>query len=413
MPLDEQGNLLVPTIAEIVIDGTTYYPKVFYLNGNLYTQAIKLGVSQGSTQNYTVSKFLLRTAIDGPVVMAIPQKGSDYEAYLSRGEAVSFDITVTAFDKIEVEVEVLCYQPSEHEQFGFNWFNINQLVIKSICFFGDFCMPSIPFTQSETAYGGDIYGGTPPWYYYFDRGITEPQKIYAGQKETDGTVEIVDNELIIDLGSWSLKDGDETVKIQGFANASDVNWGPPGGFAIKTNQLTINLSDYDYPFYIIHLDVQKTEYYTPDFTGSLYEHVVNGIQMDMPAIFRIDVYKNGEQVPFSPFSNVELDENGMPKSYDDQDLNEDGSLSGTNQPVCIKYPVHVNQTDQEFIFELYIWVPILEEDKFDFRLFQVFSATNMGPLINEEGEEQIITDGVLDFVLGNCNYFPPDLLLEW
>ncbi len=409
-PEDENGNMLIPVKADITVlnaDGEemNFNPDVFYLNGQLYSQAIKL-----KPGTYSVSKFLLRD-IDGTIIMATPHKNSQFGPYVNKPVEFTFD--VQPFEKIEVPIEVLCFQPGHHEQFGFFWFNIHQIVVKELCFFGDFCMPSIPFTQTETAYGGDTYGGSPPWYYYFDRSIEGTQKIYAGQKETDGTVVINDdNELIINLDIWSLKDGEETVKIQGFASKDDVQWGPPGGFDIKTNTLTVDLSEYVYDYYIIHLDVQKTEYYTPDFTGSLYEYVVNGIQMDMPAIFRIDVYKDGEPVPYSPFSNVELDEDGMPKQIDDQELNDDGFLAGTNQPVCVRYPVYINQSDQNFIFELYIWVPI-SENEFGFKLFHVFIATDMGPLINEENTEQIITDGVLDFVLGNCNYFPPDLLLEW
>jgi hypothetical protein len=47
---------LVATIAEIVIEGETYYPQVFWLNGSLYTQAIKLAPG-----THTVTKFVLWT----------------------------------------------------------------------------------------------------------------------------------------------------------------------------------------------------------------------------------------------------------------------------------------------------------------------------------------------------------------
>jgi hypothetical protein len=410
-PTDEKGELLLPKVAEIKIGDETYFPEVFYSNGKLYTQAIKVKVNPiHDFTLYKVTKFLLRTAKDGPIVRAVPHTDSPFSKYVNR--TVDFDIKVYRYEKAEIDVEVLCYMPDESESFGFNLFNINEMVIKSFCFFGDICNFDIPEYQKETAYGGNFLGGDSPWWYYFTYSQGS-QKIYAGQKETDGSVYYEGDYLHIDLGSWSLQNVDEPVKIQGFDEVPS-EFTPPGELKHKGNKLKINLKELDgkiYKYYIIKLDIQKT-ISSGGYSGSLYEKVVNGIQMDMPAIFRIDLLKGGKHLPYSPFSNVELDGKGIPLPLSKQPLNENGYLAGTNKPVCARYPVEQGITGQEFTFKLHVWVPD-EKGKFHFRLFHTFTATDMGPLMNKCGKTQKITDGILDFALGDCHYFPPDLLIPW
>ena len=58
------------------------------------------------------------------------------------------------------------------------------------------------------------------------------------------------------------------------------------------------------------------------YTGSLYQSQTNGLQPDMPAIFRIDVYRNGNFV--KSYSNEEIPENESLKvSYPDSKQNPD------------------------------------------------------------------------------------------
>ncbi len=413
-PVDEHGNMLIPATADITVSNAegeemNFNPDVFYLNGQLYTKAIKLQPGR-----YSVTKFLLRD-IEGTIVMATPTSDSHYAVYLNEGKTIEYTFDVGEFTKTEVGAEVLCFEPANYMAFGFFWFNIHQTVIKNFCFFGDICAMYNPEYQYETAYGGNTEGGNSPWWFFYDTTTGGSQIIYAGQQPTDGTVTINDNTLTIDLGSWSLQDVADPVKVQGFSNAPNGTpnpWTPPGQFEIKTDELVVDLSGHVYPYYIIHLDVRKETQTDHNFTGSLYEYVVNGLQMDIPAIFRIDVYKDGVEVPYSPFSNIELDAERNPRPIEEQTLNDDGFLAGTNNPVCAKYPVKLGETGQQFTFKLYILVPD-DEGNFSFELFYTFTSTDKGPLINEENNEQIITDGVLDFVLGNCHYLPPDLLLEW
>jgi hypothetical protein len=150
--VDENGNLLVPTVAEVEIDGVTYYVDVFYVDGKYYTQAFKLGVDDNP---YTVSKFVLWTLnptvdpVNAKIVMAAPEAGSEYEGFVSM--TVPFDVTVNGFEKLEVAIEVICFLPSEYDKFGFIWFEITEIVVREFCFFGDVCANDDPYKPSDFA----------------------------------------------------------------------------------------------------------------------------------------------------------------------------------------------------------------------------------------------------------------------
>lgn len=116
-PLDIDGNLKTPTVAEVVINGLSYFPEVYTLNGKLYTQSIKLALPDGEESSYNISSFALLDSVGGDVIMATPAKGSFYAAYVKSG--VDFDITVSPFGKTEVAVEVLCFMPSAYKLYGF------------------------------------------------------------------------------------------------------------------------------------------------------------------------------------------------------------------------------------------------------------------------------------------------------
>ncbi len=110
-PLDEDGNLMLPTHAEIVITSSegvdnSFAPSVFYLSGRLYTQAIKLDPG-----DYMVTRFRLRAGLDGPVIMSTPATNSPYANYITHGKTVAFPLTVEAYHKLSISTEVLCYWP--------------------------------------------------------------------------------------------------------------------------------------------------------------------------------------------------------------------------------------------------------------------------------------------------------------
>jgi len=116
-----------------------------------------------------------------------------------------------------------------------------------------------------------------------------------------------------------------------------------------------------------------------DYVGSLYEQQTNGLQVDMPAIFKIKVYKNGSYV--TEYSNE--------------------SFLGEGDVLHVSYPDGDNTTDN-FQFDLYILVKI--GTGFDYKYFKSWNFTDDN-LIPNGG------DGVVDFVLGNAVATAPDFLL--
>lgn len=123
---------LVPVVAEIEINGITYNPAVFFVGGKLYTQTIKLPVGV-----YNITKFLLKNA-DGVVIMATPAIGSFFAPYVDK--PVAFEFEVEEFIKKKIDIEVLCFLPINYDKFGFFWFQIERIVVRNFCFFGDICI---------------------------------------------------------------------------------------------------------------------------------------------------------------------------------------------------------------------------------------------------------------------------------
>ena len=81
--------------ADIVINGTTYTPAVYYLNNIAYTKAIKLVPG-----TYTISQFMLmddngtpNDNSDDNIVSAAPEAGSPYAAFVSHPLDYTFNVT--------------------------------------------------------------------------------------------------------------------------------------------------------------------------------------------------------------------------------------------------------------------------------------------------------------------------------
>lgn len=263
-PVDEQGNNLEASVIQIEITDTdigltsTFTPQIFVLGNKLYSQAIKLAPG-----NYVITKFLMLTEIGGTIVMAVPEQGSEMSQYVTN--SLDYGFTVSAFTKNEISIQVLCFTPARTAEFGFFWFQPNQVVVRQHCFFGDLC-------------------------------VKDPQ----------------------------------------------------------------------------------------DYAGSLYENQVTGLQIDMPAIFRIVVKKNGIEVPNSPFTNASL-EAGW----------------GVGAPLCVEYPDDLN-INEVFTFELRILVRF--GSGFQYLLFHTWTVLDAEKIENGG-------DGIVDFVLGNCNFSGTDLQL--
>ena len=75
-------------------------------------------------------------------------------------KGVDFDFDVAGFDKQIIEVDVLCYEPFNYENFGFAWFAYSKTEIHTICFFGDICTKFYEdFHEVGSPYYGQDYDG--------------------------------------------------------------------------------------------------------------------------------------------------------------------------------------------------------------------------------------------------------------
>ena len=158
--LDILGNLLEPDYAAVTIDGITYYPAVFRIDGILYTQSIKFLLPDGyDSWTYNVEGFVLYDdggtpggtlpESDDVIVMGTPAEGSAYEVYITEAYRLDYEITVEAFQKAEYLIEVLCFIDADYDKFGFDWFMIHEIVIREQCFFGDICIKDL---SAQTGY---------------------------------------------------------------------------------------------------------------------------------------------------------------------------------------------------------------------------------------------------------------------
>ncbi|HHL57945.1 MAG: hypothetical protein DRI88_06610 [Bacteroidetes bacterium] len=145
----------VPSFAKIKIDGVEgpdagpggspssgYFDiPVFWTNDNLYTQAIKLPVeSEDECTEYMITEFYLYADGDnGPyMIKAAPLPDSPFYEFVENGLDLTFE--VCAFEKIEIYIDVLCFVPDVYELFGFFWFEITEITVREMCFFGDVCI---------------------------------------------------------------------------------------------------------------------------------------------------------------------------------------------------------------------------------------------------------------------------------
>ena len=121
------------------LDGQDYTTTILYANGKLLTQPIK--VTPGS---YQLTAFYVYhdnlPAGPGPediLVRAAPQPDSEYWDLMEN--PLDIEVTVDAFEKYEYIVDVLCYEDLFYQEFGFYWFELNDVKIERQCFFGDIC----------------------------------------------------------------------------------------------------------------------------------------------------------------------------------------------------------------------------------------------------------------------------------
>ena len=129
----------VPDHAEIKveIDGVSYTftPDVFEIDGQWYTEVFKLKIP-GQVQDVTVTQFFIMDD-EGNKIQATPKDGTPFAPFVEK--PLDFEFPVTGIEKIEVEIEVLCYNEKYYAEFGFYWFAFDRKAINKLYFFGDLC----------------------------------------------------------------------------------------------------------------------------------------------------------------------------------------------------------------------------------------------------------------------------------
>ncbi len=121
-------------------DPDTLYADVYYIGDQLYTKALMMDPG-----NYTVIGFLVMDDItdDGPsdddmIYKAAPMPDSEFFEFAVN--TLNIDFTVTEFAKTKILIDVLCFIPDVYDLFGFFWFEITEITVREMCFFGDLCI---------------------------------------------------------------------------------------------------------------------------------------------------------------------------------------------------------------------------------------------------------------------------------
>ncbi|MCK5765958.1 MAG: hypothetical protein KAH26_08235 [Bacteroidales bacterium] len=108
-----------PDYLEVTLNGQSYFPEVFRIDGILYSQNIRLNVGPGlDSVRYWISKFLLwydgntperdMPGLDDTVVMGTPENFSAYSVYVAH--PLNYSIKVSVFENAEISMDVLCVQ---------------------------------------------------------------------------------------------------------------------------------------------------------------------------------------------------------------------------------------------------------------------------------------------------------------
>ena len=131
--LSKQGDVTASTIKV----------NVFHINNQAYTNTIKL-----LPGTYTIQEFVMKNdnmtpdiLTDDPVIAAAVHQGAAYASLVTSWLTKEF--VITPFQKNVLDVELVCYDEANFDSFGFEYFQIDQIVIREQNFFGDLCIQSI------------------------------------------------------------------------------------------------------------------------------------------------------------------------------------------------------------------------------------------------------------------------------
>ena len=172
--------------AEIIIEDAggvlhTYFAEIYFVNGLPYTKAIMLPINDltDSCDSYVLKEFYVwdnmgtdlnydgvpgdlgdpavTARSDDQLFKAAPLTGSVFWDFAMNH--VEYQFEVCAFFKTKIKIDVICFVPDMYDLFGFFWFEITEITVREICFFGDFCLKDT-YIYEGTAYdtsGGGVF----------------------------------------------------------------------------------------------------------------------------------------------------------------------------------------------------------------------------------------------------------------
>ncbi len=155
-----QGDIVctdyLASYVKMVINGQVQKVATFYVSGKLYTNTISLPASPEGVE-YTVSDFQVffdkgtpSNESDDILISATPHAGSTFGSYVHN--PLNMQFVVKSDKKTAIAIEVLCYEPKDQASFGFGYFGAEEVIVRTINFFGDFCLsPKSEYLESEYA----------------------------------------------------------------------------------------------------------------------------------------------------------------------------------------------------------------------------------------------------------------------
>jgi len=153
-PLIPDCSDLEPSYVIININDVDYTLQLVTLNDKTETEVIKLLAGE-----YVIKSFIVYAA-DGTPVWASPFMDSYYQALWDLRGVNELPFTVEEFDKVKIELDVLCYRPYDYERFGFAWFAYSRIEIHTVCFYGDICTKFYDeFHNENSPYANQPYDG--------------------------------------------------------------------------------------------------------------------------------------------------------------------------------------------------------------------------------------------------------------
>jgi hypothetical protein len=165
--INKYAQIIIENEAQVV---DTFYAEVYYVDGLPYTKAIMLPVTDDDEDcdTYILKEFYVYDnngtpgyeevdRADDQLFKAAPLDGSEFWDFAENHVGQTFE--VCAFYKTKVLIDVLCFVPNDYELFGFFWFEITEITVREMCFFGDFCLKDT-YIYEGTEYaesGGGVF----------------------------------------------------------------------------------------------------------------------------------------------------------------------------------------------------------------------------------------------------------------